>query len=111
MNLRERLKEALIEDLASGDVTSQALIDPRCRTRATFLVKQDGIVAGLLFALEVFQLLDPQMQAEVLVEDGSSVRPGQVLAHLEGNTRALLAGERTALNLLCHLSGIASLTH
>lgn len=111
MNLRERLKEALIEDLGSGDVTSQALIDPRCRTRATFLVKQEGIVAGLPFAVEVFQLLDPQMQAEVLVEDGSSVRPGQVLAHLEGNTRALLAGERTALNLLCHLSGIASLTH
>ncbi len=111
MNLRERLKEALIEDLGSGDVTTQALIDPRCRARASFLAKQDGILAGLPFAVEVFQLLDPQMQVEVLVEDGSSVHPGQVLAHLEGKTRALLSGERTALNLLCHLSGIASLTH
>lgn len=114
MNLRERLKEALIEDLGDGlgdgDVTSQALIDPCCRRRAFFLVKQDGILAGLPFAVEVFHLLDPQMQIEVLVEEGSTICPGQVLAHLEGNARALLAGERTALNLLSHLSGIASLT-
>jgi nicotinate-nucleotide pyrophosphorylase (carboxylating) len=111
MNLRERIKEALFEDLGSGDVTTQALIDPHCHSQASFIAKQDGILAGLLLAVEVFKILDPQLLVEVLVKDGSAVGPGQVLAHLEGNARALLTGERTALNLLCHLSGIASLTH
>ncbi len=112
---------ALAEDLAGGvDVTSAATI-PADRTDTGDMVsRMDGVVAGLPVAAAVFDLAalgplgtsigDSPIKTEMRVSDGSPVRPGEVLATVCGPTRALLTAERTALNLLCHLSGVATLT-
>ena len=110
MNLIERLRAALEEDIGSGDVTSQALIPINEVSRAVLLAKADGVLAGLPTAMEVFRLLDPQVRTFNLRQEGDDLRKGLVIGRLEARTRAILAGERTALNLLQHLSGVATLT-
>src|SRR5699024_8490827 len=104
------VREALNEDLGSGDGTTEALVSERDRTSAVLLAKQEGVVAGLLVAEAVYQQLDPSRQLHREVEEGERVTPGTVLAQLEGSTRALLSGERVALNFLQRLSGIATVT-
>jgi len=110
LNLIERLRAALEEDIGSGDVTSQALIPINEVSRAVLLAKAEGVLAGLPTAMEVFRLLDPQVRTFNLCQEGEHLRKGFVIGRLEARTRAILAGERTALNLLQHLSGVASLT-
>ncbi len=101
---------ALEEDLGPGDVTSEATIHPESMSVAMVLAKQDLILAGLDIARAVFNCLDSKIQFTAVVMDGNTMNAGTEIAKLSGNTRALLAGERIALNLLQHLSGIATLT-
>jgi len=101
---------ALAEDLGTGDVTADATIDARASAQAVILAKQDLVLAGIDVARAVFAHLDPGIQFSANAKDGDRVSSGTVIANLTGNTRALLAGERVALNLLQHLSGIATLT-
>src|SRR5262249_42077367 len=102
---------ALTEDLGTGDATSEAVVDAGARCRAEILLKEPGVVAGLAAAAAVFEALDPGVRFDALVEEGAVVeRAPLALAALEGPARAILAGERTALNLLGRLSGVATLT-
>lgn len=110
MNVDEVIRTALAEDLADGpDVTSQATIPPGHRSQLDLVARQDGVVAGLAAAARVFELVGP-INVEVLASDGDRVADGQVLLSAVGSTRDLLTAERTALNLLTHLSGIATAT-
>ena len=103
---------ALAEDLGSGDATSEALIPADARSRARIVIKEAGVVAGLPAAAAVFAALSPAVTFEPCLADGTVVPPGtSLLAEIEGPTRAILAGERTALNLLGRLSGVATLAH
>ena len=103
---------ALHEDLADGvDVTSEATIPADHRSRATFGARADGVVAGLPVATAVIEAVcGDDSDIELFVADGDRVTAGTVLAEIRGPTRRLLTAERTALNLLCHLSGVATLT-
>ena len=102
--------QALAEDLGNGDVTSEAIIPAHAAAAAEIKAKQDLVLAGIDVAREVFHALDPAVKFESPANDGDTIQAGVVLARVSGRTRVLLAGERTALNLLQHLSGIATLT-
>lgn len=109
---RRLVEMALEEDLGDiGDITSLALIPPKLEGRAVFVARASGVVAGLPAAQMVFQTAHtPLVKFEALVEDGSAVSPGDRLAVVSGLMEFILTGERTALNFLTHLSGIATLT-
>jgi nicotinate-nucleotide pyrophosphorylase (carboxylating) len=109
-SLKELIEKALAEDLGPGDVTSEATIPAGSTSTAAILAKQDLILAGIDIATEVFRHLDPDARFTLFAKDGDKINAGTEIATLSGNTRALLAGERVALNLLQHLSGIATLT-
>ncbi len=109
-DLKDLITRALAEDIGSGDVTSQATIRKESRSVAVLLAKQDLVLAGLDVARAVFHQLDEGIQFTASAKDGDRVNAGAEFVKLTGNTRALLAGERVALNLLQHLSGIATLT-
>jgi nicotinate-nucleotide pyrophosphorylase (carboxylating) len=103
---------ALNEDLgAVGDVTSEALLAREQRGQAVLLARQPGVLAGMAAAIEVFNRFDVQLPAEARREDGTLVQPGDRLALVQGRMVAILTAERTALNFLQRLSGIATLTH
>lgn len=105
------VRMALAEDLGrAGDVTSQACIEPGARMAVAYVARKDGILSGLACARLAIAALDPSARFEPCLADGASLGPGKVIARLEGNARAILTAERTALNLLGRLSGIASLT-
>lgn len=105
------LRRALEEDLGrAGDLTTDAVVPPELRTVAQIVVRREGRLAGLAPALRVFSLLDPECESEGLVADGADAHAGAVVARVHGPARALLTGERTALNLLGRLSGIATAT-
>jgi len=101
---------ALDEDRGAGDWTTRWIVPARTRGRGQIVAKQAGVIAGMGIALAVFQRLDPRVSCELQVADGGAVAPGDVLCSLSGLARALLTGERVALNFLQRLSGIASLT-
>ena len=101
---------ALMEDASMGDLTSEAIIPEDQLSRATFLCKADGVMAGLDIAGLVFRLVDSSITLDPAVKDGAKVERGMVLGSLHGATRGILLGERTALNILQRMSGIASLT-
>jgi nicotinate-nucleotide pyrophosphorylase (carboxylating) len=105
------LRAALREDIGrAGDITTAAIIGPAARMRAVFRARKPGTIAGLPIAEATMRLLDPALGFRTLVPDGAQAEAGAVLAAVEGNARAILAAERTALNLLSHLSGIATAT-
>jgi nicotinate-nucleotide pyrophosphorylase (carboxylating) len=104
------LRATLIEDAPYGDVTSRRLIPPGRRACGVLRARQAFILAGLPLFERVFRLVTPDVQARWFCEDGSAVLPDQEIGHVEGPAHALLMGERTALNLLQRLSGIATLT-
>jgi nicotinate-nucleotide pyrophosphorylase (carboxylating) len=99
---------ALEEDIGSGDVTTEATVDPQARSRALITQKAPGVIYGLEAAEMAFALLDPEVRSGRLVAEGVWRDGGTVLC-MQGRTRALLTGERTALNFLAHLSGVATL--
>lgn len=103
------LRRALAEDLGTaGDLTSLAAFAADAETAGSVVARERGVIAGLEGALRVFDLLDGVVDVERLVDDGQRVAAGTVLARLTGSTRGILGGERTCLNLLGHLSGIAT---
>ncbi|MEQ8237283.1 MAG: carboxylating nicotinate-nucleotide diphosphorylase [Syntrophomonadaceae bacterium] len=110
LGLDETIKRALEEDIAHGDITTENLIAPEQKARGVFLAKTPGIVAGIEVSKRVFTLLDPDTEFEILKKDGEEIEPGDIIAVVRGRARTLLTGERTALNFLQRMSGIASQT-
>jgi nicotinate-nucleotide pyrophosphorylase (carboxylating) len=107
---RDLVRQALAEDRGQGDATSAATITTGTRARGTIIAKTDLVVAGIDVAAEAFHQLDPHAVFEVRWGDGSRVQPGEVVAAISGDAHALLEAERTALNFLQRLCGIATLT-
>lgn len=105
------IKTALLEDINYIDVTTDYLIDEDQEGAAQFLAKADGVLCGLDVALRVFELLQPDIKAEVFKKDGDVLKKGDIIAKVYGKTRTILKGERTALNLIQHMSGIATATN
>ncbi|OGO06873.1 MAG: nicotinate-nucleotide diphosphorylase (carboxylating) [Chloroflexi bacterium RBG_13_57_8] len=101
---------ALEEDLGRGDVTTDALIPPDLSGEASLLVKESGVLAGIEVAARVFQRVAPVLKVEYLIGDGLAVKPGDIVGRVSGGITGILKAERTALNFLQRLSGIASLT-
>jgi nicotinate-nucleotide pyrophosphorylase (carboxylating) len=110
MQLQEIVRAALAEDVGSGDATTIATVDPTARATATITQKTPGVVFGLDAAQETFAQLDPATTFERLSPEGVWQDPGTQVLRIEGSARALLSGERTALNLLQRLSGVATTT-
>jgi len=112
--LERVVQAALAEDVGEGDVTTEATVAENAIGSAQLLVKEPGVVCGLEVAEAVFRALDPDVRFDTLVEDGTvvehSVEHSTVVARVEGPERAILTGERTALNFLGRLSGVATLT-
>ena len=106
---RDIVRRALEEDLGAGDVTTDATVASGRRARGVFLVKADCVLAGLDVAIEAFRQLDPNVEVSLRNHDGDRARPGEEVAGIVGSARALLIAERTALNFLQRLSGIATL--
>jgi nicotinate-nucleotide pyrophosphorylase (carboxylating) len=105
------IRAALLEDLGlAGDVTTGAVVPADHRSTVVMAARQPGVLAGLDAAELTFQLVDPGVVMTRHMQDGATVKPGDVIATIEGPSRGLLTGERTALNFLGHLSGIASVT-
>lgn len=105
------IKRAIAEDINYLDVTTDYLLDDSHTSEACYLAKDTGILAGIDVALRVFALLDDTIQWEIFRRDGDPVQKGEVIATLKGRTKTILKGERTSLNLLQHMSGIATATH
>jgi len=108
--VKQIVSTALGEDLASGDVTTESLVPFALEGKASILVKRDGVLAGIDVAKEVFRQVDPLLHFKALGKDGAKVRKGDVVATVEGKVASILKAERTALNFLQHLSGIATET-
>jgi nicotinate-nucleotide pyrophosphorylase (carboxylating) len=109
--IADKVREALNEDLGrAGDLTSLATIPAQARAVATIGSRQTGVIAGLPLAADAFRQMDEALAFTALLSDGDRVEPGALVARIEGPARALLSGERVALNFLGRLSGIASLT-
>jgi nicotinate-nucleotide pyrophosphorylase (carboxylating) len=105
------IKTALLEDINYVDITTDYLIPEDQENEAKFLAKADGVLSGIEVALRVFTLIQPDFQYEVFIHDGEEVKKGDIIAKIKGKTRTILKGERTALNLLQHMSGISSMTN
>lgn len=108
--LRELVAQSLREDLGPGDVTTAVAVRPEARAAGEVVARQAGVVAGLALVGLVYGQLDPEVDVEPVAADGDEVAAGQVLAGLRGPAASLLTGERTVLNFVQHLSGIATLT-
>ncbi len=104
------IRRALAEDISYLDTTTDYMIPEDARQSAVLIAKADGVVCGLDVALHVFEMLDNTFEYTVHIKEGSAVKKGDLIAEYTGYTRALLKGERTALNLLQHMSGIATAT-
>ena len=105
------IEAALKEDVGPGDATTEALIPPESQSVASMRSRQEGVACGLELARAVFCALSPDVAVQRVAKDGQKVLPGDVLLKVTGPTRALLTGERTALNFVQRLSGVATLTH
>ena len=108
--IRDVLEKAFREDMPMGDITTDCTVPENELSRAYLITKQEGVVCGLTVAEEAFRMLDPSVRLSPLAKDGDFVEKGTRIFEVEGNSRALLKAERTALNLLQRLSGIASVT-
>ena len=104
------IDQALAEDLGHGDITTDILIPPQLQGKAFILIKEGGVLAGGDVAKKVFLRIDPSLKVEVVINDGTKVQPGDVIATVSGKVASILKAERTALNFLQRLSGIASQT-
>ncbi|MGE3308531.1 MAG: carboxylating nicotinate-nucleotide diphosphorylase [Limisphaerales bacterium] len=110
MEIRRAVQEALAEDVRSGDVTSEAVIPAAARSSARMVTREPMVAAGLAFAVETFRALDPAAVIEAVVPDGFRLPAGASILRVTGASRALLTAERTALNFVQRLSGIATAT-
>ena len=105
------IKTALSEDINYIDSTADLLISEDSVSSAYFVAKDDGVLAGIEPALRVFTILDPEMKIELFKKDGDKIKKGDIIANFSGHTRLMLKAERTSLNILQHMSGIASYTN
>lgn len=108
--IKEILRLALREDLGEGDLTTSSLIPPEGKVRACYVSKAEGVLAGGFLIPLLFELTGAELTVEGLIEDGSRLEPGSIIATLDGNARSILQVERLSLNLIAKLSGIATLT-
>lgn len=105
------VRTALLEDLGrAGDITANAVVPVNQQTKLVMRARQPGVIAGLDIARGVFQMVSPSIDLRAERPDGSAVEAGQVIANIDGPARSLLTAERTALNFICHLSGVATAT-
>ncbi len=111
MHIDEVIMNALKEDIGSGDITTSSLIPGNHESEAALRAKEDLVLAGLPFAERVFQLVDGNLQFRTFKKEGKRVRAGSIVAKIKGKTKGILLAERTALNLLQRMSGIATCTN
>ena len=111
LNVDPLILSALSEDINNEDVSTNSVMPENVAGQVDLICKEDGIICGLPVFERVFYLLDPQTKFDVLVKDGEAVKAGQKLGTVRGDIRVLLSGERTALNYLQRMSGIATYTH
>lgn len=111
LNVDNLLLQALREDISDEDVTTNSVMRTYKKGEAQLICKEDGIIAGMDIFQRVFELLEPEIQIEKYVSDGAEVKKGDILAIVRGDIRVILSGERTALNYLQRMSGIATYTH
>jgi nicotinate-nucleotide pyrophosphorylase (carboxylating) len=109
--IKEIIRSALDEDIQTGDITTQAVIPDSVLGKGKFLVKADGVIAGLSIAKNVFEMIDDKVDFNISISDGQKVKAGDVVAEVEGKAASILTAERTALNFLQRMSGIATLTN
>lgn len=108
--VKRLIRQAIAEDLGQGDLTTEGLIPETQQSKALVTAKARGIIAGTEIAKQVFLEVDPKLEVDILIKDGTEVKPGDVIARIEGKTASILKAERVALNFLQRLSGIASET-
>lgn len=110
--LEPLVRMALLEDLGrAGDLTTDSIVPADASDALRLVARQEGVLAGLDLARLAFGLMDRQMAFDLVCGDGTRLQPGMEIARIRGKSRAILSAERTALNYLCHLSGVASATH
>ena len=102
------IENALLEDINYVDTATDYLIPENQTNSAMFIAKADGVLAGIETALRVFEILQPDFKAEIFKKDGDFVKKGDIIAEINGKTKTILKGERVALNLLQHMSGVAT---
>lgn len=108
--VRTLVRVALKEDIGKGDITSKLTVPKPAQALALIMAKEDAVIAGLPVAKLVYEMVDPALAFDGLLQDGSRVEYGDILVKIQGSARSILAGERVALNFLQHLSGVATLT-
>jgi len=111
IKIDEIIKNALAEDINYLDIAADYIFDKNAKTTAKFIAKDDGILCGIDIALRVFELLDSDVSHTKFKNDGDSIKKGDIIAELTGRTHILLKGERTTLNFMCHMSGVATMTN
>ncbi|MDR2323980.1 MAG: carboxylating nicotinate-nucleotide diphosphorylase [Acidovorax sp.] len=110
--LEPLVRMALLEDLGrAGDLTTDSIVPAQATDALRLVARQEGVLAGLDLARLAFGLMDRQVEFDVVCHDGTRLAPGMEIARMRGKSRAMLSAERTALNYLCHLSGVATATH
>jgi nicotinate-nucleotide pyrophosphorylase (carboxylating) len=105
------IKTALKEDIGFGDITTENTVPEYMTAKGNFIAKDNGIICGINIAKRVFEIMDSEIEFNILINDGSTVKKGDIIAKINGNARSILTGERVALNFLQHLSGIATKTN
>lgn len=110
-NIDQFIKNAIAEDLGDGDHTSLSTIPANAKGRAKLLIKEEGILAGVELALQIFHQIDPLLTVEVFLNDGATVKPGDVGLIVSGSTHSILLAERLVLNCMQRMSGIATKTN
>ena len=111
VNVDKLIMQALEEDITSEDISTNSVMPDYQKGQVDLICKQDGVIAGLGVFRRVFELLDDTAEFDMKVKDGDVVKNGELLAVVTGDIRALLSGERTALNYLQRMSGIATYTN
>ena len=109
--INQLIELAIQEDLRTGDITTQACIPSQAIASGRFLLKQAGVIAGLPFLKTLFKKINPAVEIEILVKEGSFQKAGTIIAKISGPAAAIITGERVALNFIQHASGVATITH
>jgi nicotinate-nucleotide pyrophosphorylase (carboxylating) len=110
LQIKQIIEAALAEDIGTGDITTQATVNPKKKGRAQAVAKDDFVIAGINVFAETFQLLDKNIKVNKLIDDGCRVKKGDVIAEVVGSLSNILQAERVALNIFQRMSGIATLT-
>ncbi|MEI6816480.1 MAG: carboxylating nicotinate-nucleotide diphosphorylase [Bacteroidota bacterium] len=111
ITIDDYIKQALLEDIGDGDVTSISCIPLNTISRANLILKEDGIIAGIDIAKRIFEIVDPFLEVEIKKSDGEELKKGEILLIVKGNARSILAAERLVLNIMQRMSGIATKTN